>query len=108
MIRYVFYSRVEQVSERFRRIWREGVGDKATYENASLGWYCHMRGSYEGLYVGDTEPDFKAGDLIRITIQRIDPNERPRSDNGRPSLNNEGARVADPSAAPTQRGENVN
>lgn len=35
------------------------------------GWFVHFEGSWESLYLGDQEPDFKQNDVVHITIERI-------------------------------------
>lgn len=106
--RIVIYSQVGKVEERFVQLYRSGVGADAVFEKASQGWFLHLRGSYEALYVGTTEPvDLKVNDLVKITIERVDPNERLRPDNGRPNINNEGARISHSQAPSTSSGKNV-
>ena len=35
------------------------------------GWYAQLEGSGELFYISDTEPDFKAGDKVKITLEKI-------------------------------------
>ena len=71
MIQYVFYSRCREVSERFVKLNKSGTGDKAEFEKASQGWYASFDGSHEAMYVGDEAPEFKKGDIVKITIQKV-------------------------------------
>jgi hypothetical protein len=41
-------------------------------------WWVHFLGSWESLQLGEEKPDFKAGDKVRITIERITPSAQPR------------------------------
>lgn len=34
-------------------------------------WFVHFQGSWESLAIGLEEPDMKAGDLVRITFEKV-------------------------------------
>lgn len=61
-------AKVTSVVERFHRIYTGGIGAEASFEEASLGWFIIMEGSWEALYVGTTKPRVKVGDTATIRI----------------------------------------
>jgi hypothetical protein len=65
-----FYSRVKKVEEkkRLKRAWKEG--DIVCTEEENLGWFLLLEGSWEYLYVGIGEPEFKVGDEVSVIIKR--------------------------------------
>ncbi len=63
-----FSSIVDQVEERFRSRYISGVGNTATFNKVSLGWFIHLRGSYEALYIGNERPELLQGDKVTISI----------------------------------------
>jgi hypothetical protein len=65
-----FYSRVKKVEEkkRLKRAWKEG--DTICTEEENLGWFLLLEGSWEYLYVGIVEPEFKVGDEVSVIIKR--------------------------------------
>lgn len=69
-IRYVFHTEVTQIEERFKPVWKGGVGVAAAFDQVSLGWFAYLKGSYEMLHVGDTKPELKVGDKIKVTIEK--------------------------------------
>ena len=71
MIHYTFYARVLKVEEHFTKLYRSGLGDKAVFEDASQGWYMHLNGSHEMLYIGDIKPEIEPGDLVKIVVHKI-------------------------------------
>lgn len=68
----VFKARVREVTEKFTDAYTGGFGKEATFQRVSLGWYVLYEGSWEFLYAGHTAPPFKAGDLVRITQEKVD------------------------------------
>jgi hypothetical protein len=67
---YVINSVVEDVREHFRKVHVSGSGADATFRNQSLGWYVLFEGSQECLYFGETQPELKAGDKVKISFER--------------------------------------
>ena len=72
MTHYIFYSRVLKVEEHFVKLYRSGKGDEAIFEDASAGWYIHLRGSRESLFIGNEKPEIVAGDLVKIIIHKVE------------------------------------
>jgi hypothetical protein len=69
-VRYKFSSTVKEVSEQFSNKYVTGFGDNVVFQKASLGWYIHLEGSYEALYVGVERPVLQQGDRVSITIEK--------------------------------------
>jgi len=63
------------IEERHAHLWISGTGQEAKFEKASKGFFLHLKGSYEALYVGTEPPtDIHEGDLVVVTIDKVDPN----------------------------------
>ena len=66
-----FYSKVSKIEQKKRLLaaWKEG--DQVRTEHENLGWFVLLEGSWEFLYVGETEPEgFQVGDEIEVILQR--------------------------------------
>ena len=74
--RYIFHTQVVKVEEKFNRIHESGVGPTTIFKNVSKGWYIYLKGSYEGLHLGYSKPDLSHADHVRITIEKVSPNDK--------------------------------
>lgn len=70
-VNYVVYTKVNRVEECFRQEHVGGVGKDAHFERVSLGWFLFLEGSYEGLQMGKTKPDFAWNDKVKITFEKV-------------------------------------
>lgn len=74
-----FFTSVEKVERKKARryhpnAWAEAKSEaQASYDMIDIGYYLHLHGSHEALYVGDEEPEFKAGDRVSVVINREQP-----------------------------------
>ena len=68
--RYVIYTTVADIMEKFIKEYKTGHGDKAKFEDISEGWYVNFEGSHEGMFLDVVRPELNKGDLVRITIER--------------------------------------
>jgi hypothetical protein len=65
-----FTTKVKSVTERTRDHFK-GLDKDATIERTeSLGWFLHLDGSWESLFLGFEEPGLKAGDDVEIVIRK--------------------------------------
>lgn len=62
--------KVLKVEERFRKRWVSGAGPDAVFREESLGWFVVADGGT--MSVGPEEPEFMAGDVVRLSIGKID------------------------------------
>lgn len=69
--RYVINSKVSAIQEEFDQKYISGFGDSAVFEKRSKGWFVFLEGSYEKLHLGTEKPDWKKGDKIRITMEKV-------------------------------------
>jgi hypothetical protein len=69
---WVTYTRVQRVWERKRRVYVEGFGEKAQFREETMGWYAHLGGSYESIHLGDEKPELEPGDVMKITLEKVD------------------------------------
>lgn len=72
-MKYKFESEVSQVTERFKSVYQHGVGKEAVFTSVSVGWYVHLRDSYESFFVGYEKPNLLEGDIVTITIEKKEP-----------------------------------
>lgn len=70
-MRFVTFSKVIKVEERFRKRYIKGVGDKAEFETESLGFFLWMKGSHEAMHLGFEDPGFNVGNKLKITIEKV-------------------------------------
>jgi hypothetical protein len=66
-----FYSRVRSITRLGKQIYLGGFGEDAKFEVADKGYFMLLEGSYEALHIGFEEPDFKVGDRIKITMEKV-------------------------------------
>ena len=72
MSRIVFTTKIAGVENKRRllRGWKDKDGnDQFEYEN--LGWFIHIAGSYEWLFISHDKPDFEVGDAVRVSIEKV-------------------------------------
>jgi hypothetical protein len=69
-VRYVIHSSVARVERRIDRVWVGGTGEGAKFKEVDKGWYILLTNSYEALYVGFEEPNWKVGDKVKITLEK--------------------------------------
>lgn len=71
MTRIVFFSRVVQIIHRTRRVWVSGLDENAKFRQEDEGYYMLLDGSYEALHVGFDMPEFRVGDKIKVTMEKV-------------------------------------
>lgn len=71
-VAYTIYTSVDKVFQHKHRIYRGGLGKDAVYEEVPAGWYIHLAGSREALFLGMMQPELEQFDQVKITIERID------------------------------------
>lgn len=64
----VFQAKVVAVEEKFFRRWLGGVGQSASFENETRGWFVGLDGSYEFLHMGKDRPNVNVGDIATVRI----------------------------------------
>jgi len=70
-----FYSKVISVNRESKDKYEYGVGEHAVFSKVDLGYFMLLEGSHESLHIGFDKPEFRAGDRVSVTIERI-PNGR--------------------------------
>ncbi len=58
--RYIFHETILNIEEKF------DLSPKAN----SIGWYVQLEGSGESFFISETRPDLKAGDRVKITLEK--------------------------------------
>lgn len=67
---YTIHSRVVNTFEKKTPQYRGGIGSEAAFVDVSRGWFVHLEGSWEALYLGQDKPDLAAGDEVVIQIRK--------------------------------------
>jgi hypothetical protein len=70
-MRLVSYETVKSVEQRTRQVWCGGVGKEAKFAFKSEGWWVCFASCPGSMYVGHAEPELKAGDKIKITLEKF-------------------------------------
>jgi hypothetical protein len=73
-INYIVQTRVVSVTnedEIIRVVKGTGKGEWVQ-EKVNVGWFVLFEGSHEKLFFGKDQPYLKEGDLVKITIEKID------------------------------------
>jgi hypothetical protein len=69
-----FYSKIQKIERKTRvaRAWKIGPNKEDTRsEIEDMGWFMLLEGSWESLYVGETEPkNLKVGDDVVVIIKK--------------------------------------
>lgn len=71
-VRYAITTTVVRVYERTKEVYLGGIGKEAVFREESLGWFVHLFGSDESIFLGTEKPDFEAGDKIKITFEKVE------------------------------------
>jgi hypothetical protein len=70
-MRIAIYTTVVRVENRVSKKYSHGVGENAVFTDTSLGYYVVFDGSHEAIHVGYEPPDFRTGDRVKITFERV-------------------------------------
>lgn len=70
-MRINFKAKVRSIIEHSKRVYIKGIGKEAEFEDESKGWFLHLEGSWEAIYVGVTRPDIEKGDTVLISISKL-------------------------------------
>ena len=66
----ISYERtVLKVEQRSRRVYLDGVGNKAVFRDEPTGWWI-MLSDHRVLGVGIERPAFEPGDVVRISMRK--------------------------------------
>ncbi len=68
--KFVIYSRVVSIQHRFRDQWVRGNGANAVFEKVDMGFYMHLEGSHEVIFMGMEKPQYQPNDHMKITIEK--------------------------------------
>lgn len=70
-VAYTFTTTVLAVTEEKTKVHVSGTGPDWVHRVESLGWFVTLEGSYEKVCLGPERPDLKAGDRVKVTIQKV-------------------------------------
>lgn len=71
-MKYSFYTTVMKVFNHHQvvRVDKSSTpGADPVAHTEDRGWFVHLNGSYEAIYLGESAPAMKAGDRVRVTIE---------------------------------------
>lgn len=72
-INHVLYSRVVAVTQEKKKRWVSGHGNETVFDEVDMGYYLHLEGLHEKLFMGFDKPAYGPGDHMKITFERYDP-----------------------------------
>lgn len=70
-IRFVMTDRVARVEQKIAKRWMRGTGDKAVFEDNTQGWWAVFESCPASMFLGTTEPGLKAGDAVRLILEKV-------------------------------------
>ncbi len=82
---YKINGLVASVKEHTKSVYMSGFGKDAVFIEESLGWFLHLNGSHEALYLGKVKPNLNRGDIVSIIIQKEPNTTCPPSPNTNPT-----------------------
>ena len=71
MTKYVAMDRVARVEEKVAKRWVSGSGEHAVFADDTQGWWLTFESCPASMYLGAEEPHLKAGDRVRLTVERL-------------------------------------
>ena len=71
MMIYAFPTKVVKVFRHQPIIRSYKVVDEVHNITEDCGWFVRLEGSYESLFLGMEEPELKAGDRIKVTLEKV-------------------------------------
>ena len=69
--KYVCWTKITGIEERFDRLWISGVGAEAIFENRASGWFVTTTDGTFGFGL-DKPDDLKPGLIVEISFQAIE------------------------------------
>lgn len=70
-VKIVSYATVKSVEERVARKWIRGAGKDAEFEPKSEGFYANLAEWPGSAFLGTENPGLKAGDKVKITLEKV-------------------------------------
>lgn len=71
--RYVLHAKVLDVSERvviaYKNLAEAKTEAQVEREEKSIGWFIHLEGSREALFLSMTKPEINKGDTVKVSIE---------------------------------------
>jgi hypothetical protein len=68
--KYVVHDAVREIEHKFVKRWVRGTGQDAEFTDDSIGYYVHFKSFPASLYLGEAMPVLRAGDQVKITLER--------------------------------------
>jgi hypothetical protein len=68
---YTIFAKVVSVERRMKQVYHSGLGEEAKFYDEDKGYFMLLEGSHEALHIGFDEPEFKVGDLVKITFEKV-------------------------------------
>lgn len=70
VVKYIIETMVTGLLNKSKKKYVSGIGKNAVFDDEPLGWFLHLEGSHEVIFMGIEKPELKDGDKIRITIEK--------------------------------------
>jgi hypothetical protein len=68
-MRYIFHSRVSTIERKRRAVRAHKVGNDVEVEYEDLGWFARIEPFFASISLGDAEPPWQPGQLVKLTIE---------------------------------------
>jgi len=69
-VAYIINTTVINLEHRFKRFHVAGYGPDSIFKTEPIGWFVHLEGSSESLYLGADRPALDSGDVVEIRIRK--------------------------------------
>lgn len=66
---FIFQTRVKKLERMILSSSKMAFGE--IEQIAKVGWFVHLEGSHESIYLGEDEPNLVVGDTIEVRIRRV-------------------------------------
>jgi hypothetical protein len=70
-IRYIIKDQVRRIENKVASQWLSGIGKDAKFAANSCGWYAIFESCPASVYLGEEEPELKAGDKVRLIVEKV-------------------------------------
>jgi hypothetical protein len=68
-LRYVFHSRISAIEKKRRAIRARKIGEDVEVDYEDLGWFARIEPFAASISLGDAEPPWKPGQLVKMIIE---------------------------------------
>lgn len=71
MSKYTMTDIIKTIEHKFVKKWVKGVGSETKFKDETIGYYAVFTSCPASIFLGNDEPKLKAGDRVRITLEKM-------------------------------------